>query len=110
MSWKIVPTLICDGCGTVIDTDYFLAIEPTVQAVLQRDTTTPAERDFCCEACEAWWKAEYPQSGPWGPAWEEREWWRHHVLPGQHVPVRTAHEEMPLAENRSYFDDPEQIK
>jgi hypothetical protein len=110
MSWKMIPVLVCDGCGTVIDTDYYTMLDPADQPVLQRDKSVPAERDFCCEACEQWWRAEYPENGPWGPAWEERAWWRQHVLNADRVPVRTAHEEMPLAENRSYFDKPEPLK
>jgi hypothetical protein len=110
MSWKMTPVLVCDGCGTKIDSDCYIIHEPTNQLVLQKDHSLPAERDFCCEACEVWWKAEYPESGPWGPAWEERDWWRHQTQSAMHSPVRTAHEDMPLSDNRSYFDDPEPIK
>lgn len=107
MSWKMTPVLVCDGCGTAIDIDLYLSIDPDGQEVLQKDSEVPTERDFCCDACEAWWKAEYPESGPWGPAWEERAWWRQKR---EHVPVRTVHEEEPLSDNHSYFDDPEPIK
>ncbi len=110
MSWKMMPILVCDGCGTMIDTDYYLTLEPTDQKIVQRDVSLPPERDFCCEACEAWWKAEYPESGTWGPAWEERDWWRHQTQNQAHVAVRSAHEEMPLTDNHSYFDKPEPIK
>lgn len=110
MSWKNIPVLVCDGCGTVIDTDYYTILDPTHQAVVQRDLSLPAERDFCCEACEAWWKAEYPETGAWGPAWEERGWWREQPQNRDHIGVRTDHKEMPLSENRSYFDKPEPIE
>ncbi len=107
MSRKMIPVLVCDGCGTVIDVDLYLSIDPAGQEVLQKNPEVPAKRDFCCDGCEAWWKAEYPESGPWGPAWEERDWWRQNRA---HVPIRSAHEEEPLSDNRSYFDDPEPIK
>jgi hypothetical protein len=109
MSWKMTPVLVCDGCGTVIDTDYYILLDPSDQEVVQKDLQVPAERDFCCEACEEWWKAEYPEDGVWGPAWAERDWWRHQAQNSEHVRVRSAHEDMPLVENRSYFDDPEPI-
>lgn len=107
MSWRMTPVLVCDGCGTEIDVDHYLSIHPAGQAVLQKNPQIPAERNFCCEACEAWWKAEYPESGQWGPAWEEREWWRQNH---PHISIRSAHEEMPLSENHSYFDHPESVK
>ena len=106
MSWRMTPVLICDGCGTVIDIDNYFSLDPAGQTVLQKNPEIPAERDFCCEACEAWWKAEYPETGTWGPAWEEREWWRQNH---PHISVRSIHEESPLSDNHSYFDNPEPI-
>ncbi len=107
MSWRMTPILVCDGCGTEIDIDHYLSIHPAGQVVLQKNPEIPAERDFCCEACQTWWEAEYPKSGQWGPPWEEREWWRQNH---PHISIRSAHEDMPLAENHSYFDNPESVK
>ena len=107
MSWKLTPILVCDGCGTEIDVDHYLSIHPAGQVVLQKNPEIPTERNFCCEACQSWWMAEYPKSGQWGPAWEEREWWRQNH---PHISIRSAHEEMPLSENHSYFDHPESVK
>ncbi|MBZ0276952.1 MAG: hypothetical protein K8I60_12450 [Anaerolineae bacterium] len=110
MSIKNVPTLVCDGCGAVIDMDFYIRIRPTGQKVIQSDPTLSPERDFCCDACESWWHAQFPASGPWGPAWVERDWWCDQVGPcAERAHVRTAHAEMPLSENRSYYDDPEPL-
>ena len=105
MSWKLTPILTCDGCGTTIDIDTYVTLRPTEQTILQKDPDMPASRHFCCEACEVWWKAEYPESGPWGAAWNERHWWWEQT--GPHVNVRSEHAEEPLAHNHSYFDKPE---
>jgi hypothetical protein len=110
MSWKLVPTRICDGCGAEIDTTYFISMKPEGRKVLRRDTTLPAKRDFCCEACAEWWRARYPENEPWGPSWDEREWWHEQVLTREHIFVRSAHKNMPIAENHTYFEDPEPIR
>jgi hypothetical protein len=110
MSTRYVPTTICDGCGTVIETDYHLKIKPHGQKVLQPTAISSAWRDFCCEACEEWWHAQFPAEGPWGPAWDERDWWCENVGPcAERAHVRTAHEEMPLIDTKVHFKDPEQI-
>ncbi|MBL8116093.1 MAG: hypothetical protein J0L63_02560 [Anaerolineae bacterium] len=109
MSTRLQPVRICDGCGAEIDTDYYLHIHPTGQRILQRASTTNSERDFCCEACQAWWMAEYPISGLWGPAWDDREWWHHQMLTCDHISVKTAHNELPLVNANTHFDDPEPL-
>lgn len=110
MSIRMTPVLVCDGCGTVIDMDTYIKRTPTDQSILQQHPEQSTERDFCCDACEAWWQSEYPETGAWGPAWEERDWWHHQLQDHAFTRVRTAHEEMPLFENHSYFDDPEPLK
>ncbi|MDL1885915.1 hypothetical protein FBR01_20030 [Anaerolineae bacterium CFX8] len=110
MSVRNVPMLICDGCGSVIDMDFYIRIRPTRQTVVQKDPCTSPERDFCCEACAAWWHAQFPESGPWGPAWDEREWWCEQVGDcGERARVRTTHDEMPLVDVRAHFEDPESL-
>lgn len=84
MSIRQVPTIICDGCGTVIDADFHVKIDVGQQKVKQPHAKSPTRRDFCCEACKAWWFAEFPAEGPWGPAWDDREWWWEHVAPKKH--------------------------
>lgn len=107
MSKTTLPVVRCDGCGTIIDTDGYLHIEPDREIVVTK--SLGAERDFCCEACESWWKAQYPLHGPWGPAWEEREWWHHQLVASDYIPVRTTHDEMPLLDTRVHFEDPEPV-
>jgi hypothetical protein len=105
MSLKTVQVLVCDGCGAEIDMDYYIRIRPEGQPVLQRDLTASPERNFCCEACEQWWHAQFPETGYWGPGWEERAWWHEQV--GPHHAVRTAHAEMPMVDVHAHFTDPE---
>jgi hypothetical protein len=108
MSIKIQKVLVCDGCGTTIDMDFYIRIQPAGQRVLQLDASLPVERDFCCEACEVWWQAQYPASGPWGPAWEEREWWAEQAGPEyRQRHLRTTHSAMPLVDTHAHFEDPE---
>jgi hypothetical protein len=110
MSIRNVPVVVCDGCGATIEMSFYIRIQPARQPVVQKDPTRSPERDFCCEACEAWWKAQFPASGPWGPAWDEREWWCQEVGPcADHVRVRTARDVMPLVDVQSHFDKPEEI-
>ena len=109
MSWKNVPTLVCDGCGQVIDMDFYIRLDPSGQRVVQKDHSHSPERDFCCEACKEWWRAEYPPDGAWGPAWDEREWWRHQMQTTDHVPVRTTHDDLPLVDTHAHFDDPQPL-
>jgi hypothetical protein len=109
MSLQKTVIRVCDGCGTTIDIDRPISLRPEGRTVLQRDKTLPATRDFCCESCAEWWKAEYPEHEPWGPAWSEREWWARHTLSRKHVLIHTTHSEMPLVDPRSHFDDPEPI-
>lgn len=110
MSRTLMPVLVCDGCGAPITSDFYIRIRPENQKVLQRDITLSEERDFCSEACYTWWKAEYPAEKLWGPAWEDRHWWREQIKPEQHTPVRTAHEEMPIIDAHAHFEDPEPLK
>jgi hypothetical protein len=77
MSIHLAPTLICDGCGTIIEKQNYVKIRPTAgQKVIQKDKRHSYDRDFCCEACMSWWRVQFPANGPWGPAWDERDWWR----------------------------------
>jgi hypothetical protein len=75
MSIHLVPLLICDGCGTIIEKKNYVKVRPGAQKVIQKDKRHSYERDFCCEACMTWWQAQFPATGPWGPAWDERDWW-----------------------------------
>ncbi len=109
MSIKLIPTRICDGCGSEIEMDYYLRRYPEGQTVLQRDKDASPERDFCCEACRDWWLAQYATDDPWGPAWDEREWWRHTMATCDHIAVRTTHDAMPLIDQNVHFEDPEPI-
>lgn len=110
MSVRNVPMLICDGCGTVIDMDFYLRIQPSHQPVFQQDPCLPVERHFCCEACQSWWNAQFPDTGPWGPAWDERDWWCETVGDcGERARVRTTHDVMPLVDTGAHFDDPEPL-
>ncbi|MBZ0280368.1 MAG: hypothetical protein K8L97_06480 [Anaerolineae bacterium] len=111
MSIKLVETVVCDGCGTPIDFDYHLHITPFNQKVVQKEVKQSPRRDFCSEACQSWWLAEYPNTGAWGPAWDEREWWCEQVGEcADHIPVRTTHDEMPIVDVHAHFDDPEPLK
>jgi hypothetical protein len=110
MSIKNVPTLVCDGCGAVIDMDFYIRVHPGDQEILQRDPSRSPERDFCCEACKEWWYAEFPTDGPWGPAWEERAWWWQQRQNGEHTSIRTAHTEMPLVDTHANFVHPETVR
>ncbi len=111
MSTYHVPVLVCDGCGTQIDMDFYIRIQPTDQKVIQRNPEESPERDFCCEACQSWWQAEFPADGPWGPAWYERDWWFERVQAGkERAHIRTAHDQMPIVDTHAHFDDPETIK
>lgn len=110
MSWKDVPTLVCDGCGQIIDMDYYIHITPVNQQLLQENMAVSPERHFCCEACKEWWHAQYPEDGPWGAAWDEHEWWQQQLQASGHVPVRTTHGEMPLIDTHTHFGDPEPVK
>lgn len=110
MSVRNVPTLICDGCGSVIDMDFYLRIRPAHQTVVQKDLSLSTERHFCCEACQSWWFAQFPEDGPWGPAWDERDWWCKEVGDcGERARVRTAHDVMPLVDVHAHYDDPEHL-
>ena len=110
MSIQRVPVRVCDGCGTVIETDYYIRIRPVTQKVVQQDRSKSPVRDFCCEACERWWRAQFPATGPWGPAWDEREWWCDQVGPcAESLHIRTAHEESPLVDTKVHFDTPERV-
>ena len=106
MSWRMTPVLICDGCGTRIDVEQYFTLTNSGQTVLNETPAASTERHFCCEACATWWKSEYPASGTWGPAWDERGWWRRQ---NPHIPIRSEHEDQPLAHNHSYYDAPEPI-
>ena len=109
MSTRKVPTLICDGCGTVIDMDFYITRRPARQKVLQQERTVSPARHFCCQTCESWWHAQYPVSGPWGPAWDDRDWWCEHAGPcGERAQVRTAHAANPLVDMEFHDEDPEQ--
>lgn len=111
MSTRLVPVLVCDGCGAEIDMDFYIRVNPgSDRRILQKDTSEATERDFCCEACREWWKAQYPESGPWGPAWDERDWWRQSMLTCDHVPVRTTRDSLPLVDTHSHFENPEPIR
>lgn len=108
MSIRCVPVLVCDGCGAVIDMKFFRKINPTAQKVIQHDRHASPERHFCCDGCEAWWHAQFPADGPWGPAWDERDWWCEKVGPcAERSHVRTAHAEAPLVDTRLHYEDPE---
>jgi hypothetical protein len=110
MSIRKTPVLICDGCGTTIGMDFYITRRPARQKVVKQDRHSSSERHFCCSACEAWWNAQFPQEGPWGPAWDEREWWCDNVGPcGERARVRTAHEESPLMDMEFHVTDPEPI-
>lgn len=110
MSIRYVPTLICDGCGTVVESGACRKQLPAGQIVVQKSKARSVERHFCSEACEAWWQAQFPASGPWGPAWDEREWWCEHVGPcAERAHVRTAHDAMPLVDVHAHFEDPEPL-
>ncbi|GEM_PF-4704099 len=111
MSVRNVSMLVCDGCGTVIDMDFYITLRPSGQQVIQQDPSRPVERHFCSKACESWWRGQYPADGPWGPAWDERDWWCENVGPcGERARVRTAHEEMPLLDLENHMEDPEPLK
>ncbi|MFN8377025.1 MAG: hypothetical protein U0694_29630 [Anaerolineae bacterium] len=111
MSIRKVPTVVCDGCGTVIDADYHIKLDNRDQKVVQKDRDGSTQRDFCCEACAEWWHAEFPADGAWGPAWDEREWWWKHVRPRkEHPHLRTAHEESPLTDTKVHFESPEKTR
>ncbi len=75
MSIHLAPVLVCDGCGTVIEKQNYVKIKPAGQKVIQKDKRHSYERDFCCEACMTWWRTQFSGS-LWGPAWDERAWWR----------------------------------
>ena len=111
MSIRSVPVLVCDGCGTVIGMDFYITLNPTpAQPIVQRDRTREPDRHFCCAACEAWWHAQFPPTGPWGPAWDERNWWCDHVGPcAERARVRTAHAEAPLMDLEFHDSNPERI-
>jgi hypothetical protein len=110
MSIRLLPVVVCDGCGTVIDFDYHLRLIPENQKIIRQDPTRPPERNFCCEACESWWLAQFPLEGPWGPAWDEREWWCQETgACGERAHVRTAHVESPLVDTKVHFEDPEKL-
>ncbi len=110
MSIRRVPVLVCDGCGTVIENRFYLTARPTGQKIVQHDPCLTPERNFCCEACQAWWNAQFPADGPWGPAWDERDWWCEHVGPcAERSRVRTVYEEAPLVDNKVHFEDPEPL-
>ncbi|MBL8162032.1 MAG: hypothetical protein JNJ61_08605 [Anaerolineae bacterium] len=111
MSTVLVKTLVCDGCGAVIDMDFYIRLQYAGQRLLQQNPNIPLERDFCCEACKEWWLAQYSHADIWGPPWEEREWWRDQVEQmHEHVPVRTTHDVMPLVDTHAHFEDPEPLK
>ncbi len=110
MSIRNVPLLICDGCGTAIHSEFYLTLKPSGQRVIQQQPRRSPERHFDSEACAAWWWAQFPASGPWGPAWDERDWWCKHVGPcGERARVRTAHQENPLVDLEFHDADPEPI-
>ncbi len=111
MSVRNVQVLICDGCGTEISTDFYITLRPGPrQKVIQRDPKRSPERHFDCEACASWWRAQFPPEGPWGPAWDERDWWCARVGPcGERARVRTVHEENPLVDLEFHEKDPEPI-
>ncbi len=110
MSIRSAPVLICDGCGTVIEKDFFIKISPQHQEIVQQDPSLSTDRDFCCEACLEWWQAQFPADGPWGPAWDEHDWWCTHVGPcAERARVRTAHEELPLLDTKVHFESPEHV-
>src|SRR5574341_2070847 len=99
MSTRLIRQLICDGCGTLIEVDSYIRVRPSGQAVIQKDKRHSYERDFCCEACQSWWFAQFPADGPWGPAWDERDRWSQHSgTYGQRAHVRTTHDDMPLVD------------
>ncbi len=110
MSIRHVPVLICDGCGTAIHNNFYITRRPSGQKVIQQDPSRAPERHFECEACEAWWWAQFPASGPWGPAWDERDWWCDAVGPcGERARVRTVYAEKPLIDLEFHDADPEPI-
>jgi hypothetical protein len=114
MSIRTVSVLVCDGCGTVIDMDFYIRACPgdqkDAQKVVKRRRIDSSERHFCCEACEAWWRGQFPVSGPWGPAWDEREWWCEKVGPcSESIRVRSTHEKMPLLDLEGHLEDPEPL-
>ncbi|NPV68067.1 MAG: hypothetical protein HPY64_13060 [Anaerolineae bacterium] len=110
MSKRLVPILVCDGCGTEITVDFYITRQPGNQKVIQRDRHALPERHFCCAACEGWWDAQFPPQGPWGPAWDERDWWCEHVGPcAERARVRTVHKEEPLVDLEFHDRDPEPI-
>ncbi len=110
MSIRTVPVLICDGCGSQIDMTFYSTRQPQGQKVVLHRHDDAPDRHFCCAACEAWWHAQFPAEGPWGPAWDEREWWCAHVGPcGERAQVRTAHADTPLVDMEFHDHDPEPI-
>lgn len=110
MSIRNIPVLVCDGCGTAIGMDFYITRRPTTQKVIHQNPDRSPERHFCCAACEAWWNAQFPLEGPWGPAWDEREWWCANVGEcGERARVRTAHTESPLMDMTFHDNDPERI-
>ncbi len=111
MSKRSIPVLMCDGCGTQIKIDFFITRQPEGQKVVQRDRKLPPDRHFCCAACEGWWDAQFPPEGPWGPAWDEREWWCEHVGPcAERAHVRTVRADDPLTDMEFHDHDPESLK
>lgn len=110
MSIRDVPVIVCDGCGAAIDTDFYITRRPAGQQIVQQNPERDPARHFCCAACEAWWGAQFPREGLWGPAWDERAWWCDNVGPcGERARVRTAHEEAPLMDMAFHDHDPEPL-
>ncbi|GAB4572275.1 MAG: hypothetical protein Kow0077_11250 [Anaerolineae bacterium] len=111
MSERTVSVLVCDGCGTVIDIDFYITRRPgSNQKVIQRNKKASPERHFCCAACEGWWNAQFPPEGPWGPAWDERDWWCDRVGPcAERARVRTAKVVDPLVDMEFHDRDPEPL-
>lgn len=110
MSKRNIPVLVCDGCGTVIEIDFYIPRSPENRRVVQRDPTASPERHFCCNACEGWWNAQFPADGPWGPAWDERDWWCDNVGPcAERARVRTAKVVDPLVDMEFHDRDPEPL-
>jgi hypothetical protein len=102
--------MVCDGCGSEIDMDFYITRQPGTQKIIQRDKNAAAVRHFCGKSCEGWWKAQFPASGLWGPAWDERDWWCDNAGPcGKRARVRTAHEKNPLVDMVFHDGDPEFI-
>ncbi len=110
MSLRMVPQRVCDGCGTAIDIDFYITLTPHNQQVIQQDRQRDPARHFCGSACEAWWHAQFPAVGPWGPAWDERDWWCERVGPcAERSRVRTAPTDAPLMDMEFHDADPEKL-